>query len=78
MGWDTVGIWTTAPLPYLLITVKVIPLEKVLLVIYRIVGDFVNALTADDKHYLLNRDILTQPVQMQLSQKQKTFADFFF
>ena len=46
--------------------------------IYRIVGDFVNALTADDKYYLLNRDILTQPVQMQLSQKQKTFADFFF
>ena len=28
---------------------------------------FVNALTADDKHYLLNRDNLTQPIQMQLS-----------
>ena len=28
MGWNTVGIWTTAPLPYLLTTVKVIALEK--------------------------------------------------
>ena len=30
----------------------------------------------DDKHYLLNRDILTQPIQMQLSQKEKTFSEF--
>ena len=36
------------------------------------------ALTADDKHYLLNRDNLTQPIQMQLSQKPKTFSEFFF
>ena len=33
-------------------------------------------MTADDKHYLLNRDNLTQPIQMQLSQKQKTFSEF--
>ena len=39
---------------------------------------FVNTLTVDDKHYLLNRDNLTQPIQMQLSQKQKTFSEFFF
>ena len=32
----------------------------------------------DDKHYLLNRDNLTQPIQMQLDQKQKTFSEFFF
>ena len=37
-----------------------------------------NALTADDKHYLPNRDNLTQPIQMQLSQKPKTFSEFFF
>ena len=37
-----------------------------------------NALTADDKHYLLNRDNLTQPIQMELSQKPKTFSEFFF
>ena len=32
----------------------------------------------DEKHFLLNRDNLTQPIQMQLSQKQKTFSEFFF
>ena len=39
---------------------------------------FVNTLNADDKHYLLNRDNLRQPIQMQLSQKQKNFSEFFF
>ena len=52
--------------------------KKCLLVIYKIHRLFVNILTADDKHYLLNRDNLTQPIQMQLSQKQKTFSQFFF
>ena len=35
-------------------------------------------MTADDKHYLLNTDNLTQPIQMQLSQKQKIFSQLFF
>ena len=39
---------------------------------------FFNTLTVDDKHYLLNRDNLTQPIQMQLYQKQKSFSEFFF
>ena len=34
---------------------------------------FVNTLAADDKYFLLNRDNVTQPVQVQLSQKQKNF-----
>ena len=46
--------------------------------IHKILRLFVNTLTVDDKHYLLNRDNLTQPIQMQLSQKQKTFSEFFF
>ena len=33
---------------------------------------------ADEKHYLLNRDNLAQPIQMQLYQKQKAFSQFFF
>ena len=45
--------------------------------IYQIVRLFVNALTVDDKHYLLNRDSLTQPIHMQFSQKQKKIEDFF-
>ena len=36
-----------------------------------------NTLTADDKYSLLKRDNLTQPIQILLSQKQKTFSEFF-
>ena len=46
--------------------------------IQKILRLFVNTLTVNDKHYLLNRDNLTQPIQIQLSQKQKTFSQFFF
>ena len=46
--------------------------------IHKIPRLFVNTLTVNDKHYLLNRDNLTQPVQMLLSEKQKTFSEFFF
>ena len=35
-------------------------------------------MTVDDKHYMLNRDNLTRAIQTQLSQKQKTFSEFFF
>ena len=35
---------------------------------------FVNTLTADDKYYLLSRDNLTQPIQMQLSNRQKILS----
>ena len=40
-------------------------------------GLFVNTLTANDKYSLLKRDNLLQHLQMQLSQKQKTFLDIF-
>ena len=33
-------------------------------------------INAEDKYSLLNRDTLMQPIQMQLSQKQKTFPKF--
>ena len=52
--------------------------EKSLLVIPKILRLFVNTLTVNDKHYMLNADNLTQPIQMQLSQKQKTSSEFFF
>ena len=39
---------------------------------------FVNKLTADDKYSLLNRANLTQPIQILLSKKQKTFSEFFY
>ena len=45
---------------------------------YQILRLFVNPLSAEDKHYLLNKNKLMLPIQMQLSQKQKTFSEFFF
>ena len=37
---------------------------------------FYNTVTADDKYSLLNRDNLTQQIQIQLSEKQKSFSRF--
>ena len=66
----------TQPLQNSSITAKVVALEKVFLVIQKTLRLFVNTLTLHDKHYLLNRDNLTQPIQIQLSQKEKTFSEF--
>ena len=43
----------------------------------QIFGLLVNTLAADEKYPVLNRDNLTIPIQMQLSQKKKTFSQFF-
>ena len=51
--------------------------KKSLLVICKISRLFPNTLRADGKYSLFNRDNLTQPIQMQLSRKQKTFSEFF-
>ena len=48
------------------------------LVKHKILRLFVNTFTADDKHYLLKRDNWAQRIQIQLSQKQKTFPEFLF
>ena len=52
--------------------------KKSLLVIYKILGKLVNTLTIDEKYYFLNNNNLTQPFQMQLSEKKKPFSHFFF
>ena len=52
--------------------------KSLFLVIHKILGLFVNTLTADKKHYPLKRHNLAQPIQIQRSQKQKTFSKFFF
>ena len=46
--------------------------------IHKILRLFFNTLRVKDKHYMLNRDNLTQPIQIQLSQREKTFCEFFF
>ena len=56
---------------------KQLSAKKALLVICKILQLFVNILTASHKFSLLNRDKLTQPIQMQLSKKEKVFSEFF-
>ena len=40
-------------------------------------GQLVNTVASDEKYPALNRDNLTIPIQMQMSQKQKKFSAFF-
>ena len=49
-----------------------------MLVLCKILGLFVNTLSEDDKYCLLYNDNLLQPIQILLSQKQKTFSEFFY
>ena len=43
---------------------------------YKFLEQLVSSLAADEKYPVLNRDNLTIPIQMQLSQEQKTFSQF--
>ena len=52
--------------------------KKSVLVMHKIQRLFVNTLTADEKHYLLNRENLAERIQIQLSKKQKPLSHFFF
>ena len=46
--------------------------------IHKILRLFVNTLTVDEKHYLVTRKNLTETIQIKLSEKEKTFFQFFF
>ena len=46
--------------------------------IHKVLRLLLNTLTVNDKHFLLNRKNLKQPIQMQLSEKRKNFSEFFF
>ena len=46
--------------------------------IHKIPRSLVNILTVDDKHYLLNRDNLTELIQIELSKKRKKISEIFF
>ena len=47
------------------------------LVLGEILRVFVNRLTADDKYRVQDCENLPLPIQMQLSEKRKTFSQFF-
>ena len=66
------------PLQHQLITGKVVALESVSFSDTQNPKTVFNTLTVNDKHYLLNRDNLTEPILMQLSEKQKKFSQFSF
>ena len=51
--------------------------KKSLLLTCQILGLLVNTLAANEKYPVLNRDNLTIPIQMLLSQKQKNFCSIF-
>ena len=51
--------------------------KNFLLLTWKILRLVVNTLAVDKKYLVLNRDNLTIPIQMQLSEKQKTFSQFF-
>ena len=67
-----------APLQYLVNTLKVGALEKVSFSNGQNPKTVCNPLTADDKYYLLNRDNLAQPIEMQIFQKEKNISQIFF
>ena len=51
--------------------------QKSLLLTCQILRLLVNTLATDEKYPLLNRDNLTIPIQMQLSEKEKGFSEIF-
>ena len=52
-------------------------LQKSLLETWNIFSPFFNTFTADDKYSLIRRENWMQTFQMNLSQKQKVFSEFF-
>ena len=48
-----------------------------MLVLCKFLRLLVKTLTDDEKYSLLYRENLTQPIQLLLSQKRKTFSQFF-
>ena len=48
-----------------------------MLELWKFLRPFVNTFSEDDKYCLLYKDKVSQPIQILLSQKQKTFSEFF-
>ena len=51
--------------------------KKSLLLTCQILGQLLNTLAACEKYPVVNRDNLTIRIHMQLSEKEKTFCEFF-
>ena len=66
-----------APLSSSLITVNKIKLQKSVLDQWKFFRPFFNTFTANEKYSLISKDKWMQTIQMHLSEKQKTFSQFF-
>ena len=66
-----------APLSSWVTTVKVIELQKSLLDTWKFFTPFLNTFTANDKYSLISKDKWMQTIQMDLSEKQNFFLNFF-
>ena len=51
--------------------------KKFLFMIFKVFGLLVNTLAANEKYLVLQIIKLTTPIQMEISQKQKNFSQFF-
>ena len=60
-----------------MITVKVIECQKSLLDTWKFFTSFLNTLTSYDQYSVISRDKWMQTIQMNLSQKQNIFSEFF-
>ena len=65
------------PLPALVITVKVIELQKFLLDTWKFFRPFLNTLTADDRYSLISKNKWMQTIDIHLSRKPKIFSELF-
>ena len=76
-GHNIIEMFIRGILSHLWKTTKAIELERDSLLTCQVLGLLVSTVAADGKYLVLNRDNLTIPIQMQLSQKQKFFSRFF-
>ena len=67
----------SAPLSSWVITVKVVQLQKSLLDTWKFFTPFLKTWTANDKYSLISKDKWMERIQMNLSQKQNNFSEFF-
>ena len=74
---NSLKICTRAIPSYFFIILSKIELEVVCLSISEMLAFLVDTSTADDKYSLRNRKNSSQPIEMQLSKKQKQFCQYF-
>ena len=68
---------TTAFPSHCFVTLSKIDMENIRLSVSEVLRVFVNKLSTNNTYFLCNRKNLPEPIQLQLSKKQKKFSEFF-